>query len=198
MMSPHMSKTSGALPATMAATSLFCQSSGVGWSVTLPILVLLSVSVGSTLAVPAIQKSEADICQSRSVWPLPCTFSDGRGVGAGVAPPAAGLVASAGLVAAAAAAAGVFVAAAAAAAGLVASAGLVAAPAAAAGVLVGAAAAGAAGLVGSAALAGSAGLAGAGVAVAAAPQAASRSVPSAPVPVSTNRRRDRAFRIGTP
>src|SRR5262245_38305315 len=147
MMSPHMSKTSGALPATMAATSLFCQSSGVGWSVTLPILVLLSVGVGSTLAVPGIQKSEADICQSRSVWRLPCTFSDGRGVGAGLAPPAAGLVASAGLVVAAAAA-GVFVAAAAAAAGLVASAGLVAAPAAAAGVLVGAAAAGAAGLVG--------------------------------------------------
>src|SRR5919198_2239954 len=102
MMSPHMSKTSGALPATIAATSLFCQSSGVGWSVTLPILSLLSVRVGRTLAVPAIQKSLALICQSSSVLPLPWTVRLGRGVFVGCAPAAAGLVASAGLVAAAA------------------------------------------------------------------------------------------------
>src|SRR5919199_18642 len=90
MMSPHMSKTSGALPATMAATSLFCQSSGVGWSVTLPILSLLSVRVGRTLAVPAIQKSLALICQSSSVLPLPWTARLGRGVFVGEGAPAAG------------------------------------------------------------------------------------------------------------
>src|SRR5262245_38095242 len=176
MMSPHMSKTSGALPATMAATSLFCQSSGVGWSVTLPIFSLLSSSDGRTLAVPAIQKSLALICHSSSVLPLPWTARLGRGVFVGVAPPAAaGLVASAaaaGLVASAAAA-GLVAAAPPAAAGAVvaAAAGAVvaAAPPAAAGAVVAAAA----GFGASAGLL-SAGLAaGAAVGLAAPPQAAS-------------------------
>src|SRR3989442_2472823 len=117
MMSPHMSNMSGAVPATIEATSLLIQSSGVGCSVTLLTLVLFSVKSGSTLAVLAIQKSEADICQSSSVWPLPWIVKDGRGVGvasagfsaglagavvAGAAPAAAaGLVGSAGVVSAA-------------------------------------------------------------------------------------------------
>src|SRR5579884_1113262 len=111
MMSPHMSKTSGALPATMAATSLFCQSSGVGWSVTLPILSLLSSSVGRTFAVPAIQKSLALICHSSSVLPLPWTVRLGRGVFVGDGAPAAAC-AGACVGAAVAAAAGAVVAAA--------------------------------------------------------------------------------------
>src|SRR5262245_8205314 len=138
MMSPHMSKTSGALPATMAATSLFCQSSGVGWSVTLPILSLLSSTVGRTLAVPAIQKSLALICHSSSVLPSPWTARLARGVFVGDGAPAAACVG------AAAAAAGAVVAAA---AGLVAAAAAGAVVGAAAGAVVGAAAA--AGLVGS-------------------------------------------------
>src|SRR5262245_57191966 len=118
MMSPHSSNMSGAVPATMEATSLLIQSSGVGCSVTDLTLAPPADSrkFGSTLAVLAIQKSEADICQRRSVAPLPWIVKEGRGVGEGVAPPAA------------ACGAGVFVGAAAAAAGLVASAaaGLVA------------------------------------------------------------------------
>src|SRR5262245_5444400 len=190
MMSPHMSKTSGALPATMAATSLFCQSSGVGWSVTLPIFSLLSSSDGRTLAVPAIQKSLALICHSSSVLPLPWTARLGRGVFVGVAPPAACagacVAAAAGLVAAAPPAAAGAVVAAAAASRVAAAAGAVVAAAGAAAGLVGSAAAGlgaSAGLL-------SAGLAaGAAVGLAAPPQAASIVAPTMPVPTSSSRRR---------
>src|SRR5687768_11975038 len=102
MMSPHMSNMSGAVPATIEATSLFCQSSGVGCSTTDLIFeaCCVSMKLGSTLAVVEIQKSDADIIHVRSAWPLPWIVKDGRGVGDGVAPPAAGaagLVGSAGL-----------------------------------------------------------------------------------------------------
>src|SRR5579884_2804318 len=176
MMSPHMSKTSGALPATIAATSLFCQSSGVGWSVTLPIFSLLSSNVGRTLAVPAIQKSLALICHSSSVLPLPWTVRLGRGVFVGEGAPAAAC-AGACVGAAVAAAAGAVVAAA---AGAVVAAG--------AGAVVAAAA-------GFGASVGFGAAAGALVGAALWPQAANSAVPRTPTPAARNRRRAKTLTI---
>src|SRR5438552_3693307 len=116
MMSPHLSKTSGAFPATIAATSWFCQSPDDGWTVILPILSFLSKRVVSAAVDAFIQASGAFCCQSRSVLPLPCWVRmTGVGTAVAAAPPAAG--AAAAVVGAAAAAA--VVGAGAAAAGLV-------------------------------------------------------------------------------
>src|SRR5207244_150400 len=115
MMSPHMSNTSGAFPATIAATSWACQSPEDGWTVTLPILSFLSNSVVSATVEAFIHGSGAFCCQSKSTLPLPWATRM-TGVGAAVGAPAAAAWVGAGAAAAAC------VGAAAAAAGLVGSA----------------------------------------------------------------------------
>src|SRR5437763_13088602 len=115
MMSPHMSNTSGAVPATIEATSWFCQSPDDGWTVILPILSFLSKRVVSAAVDAFIQASGAFCCQRRSVLPLPCwvrmtgvgtAVAAAAPAGAGAAAAVVGAAAAAAVVGAAAAAAG--------------------------------------------------------------------------------------------
>src|SRR5579863_9227851 len=85
MMSPHMSNRSGAVPATIDATSLFCQSSGVGITVTLPMSVAFAKSWSRVDTDAFIQASGWLTSQVRSILPLPWAVWAVSGVGVGSA-----------------------------------------------------------------------------------------------------------------